>query len=435
MDALWEWEEPPECHVPTQAGDPGALARDPDPQALGSGSPEALEEGGPEGTWEDPEAVALDEERIDELLGELDALHTQASGIFRRMLRVILSLEGERAWELWGARDLPHFISLRYGVSWWRARRWVGAARALEGLPLISRALERGELSPDQAVELARFARPEDEGRLLAWAKGVSVQAVRERGDRSRPDPDKARLAEDGRTLEWRYYDEGRRFELLADLPAADGALVAGTIDALARRLPPLPEGDRPFSRCRRRADALVALCSGPHPARARILLHLSSGEEGGELEGGGVAGPETVGRLLCQATLQVLLEDEGGDPLRVGRRWRFPPRWVLRHLRRRDRECRFPRCGARQYLVAHHLKRWGEGGGTDPSNLLLVCSFHHKLVHELGWRVRREPSGEVQWFFPGGARYRPGPSPPAAEDLDEEPDQVAAMRGPPRGA
>ncbi|HXF56066.1 MAG TPA: hypothetical protein VNO34_00480, partial [Actinomycetota bacterium] len=45
-------------------------------------------------------------------------------------------------------------------------------------------------------------------------------------------------------------------------------------------------------------------------------------------------------------------------------------------------------------------------------SNLLLVCSFHHKLVHELARRVSREPSGEVLWFSPGGARCRPGPAP-----------------------
>jgi hypothetical protein len=39
-----------------------------------------------------------------------------------------------------------------------------------------------------------------------------------------------------------------------------------------------------------------------------------------------------------------------------------------------------------------------------------LVCTFHHRLVHEHGWNVEREADGEVRWFRPGGVRYRAGP-------------------------
>ena len=49
----------------------------------------------------------------------------------------------------------------------------------------------------------------------------------------------------------------------------------------------------------------------------------------------------------------------------------------------------------------------------TDLSNLVLLCTVHHKLGHEHGWRLRREPTGEVRWFRPGGAPYHAGPDPP----------------------
>ncbi|HXF73934.1 MAG TPA: HNH endonuclease, partial [Actinomycetota bacterium] len=49
--------------------------------------------------------------------------------------------------------------------------------------------------------------------------------------------------------------------------------------------------------------------------------------------------------------------------------------------------------------------------------NLALLCSFHHRLVHEEGWRLWRDAEGGLGWATPDGRPYdpRPGPSPPAA--------------------
>jgi hypothetical protein len=55
----------------------------------------------------------------------------------------------------------------------------------------------------------------------------------------------------------------------------------------------------------------------------------------------------------------------------------------------------------------------WERGGRTDLDNLVLVCTFHHKLVHEYGWSLRRDTDGPVEWFHPDGTRYRAGPAPP----------------------
>jgi len=86
----------------------------------------------------------------------------------------------------------------------------------------------------------------------------------------------------------------------------------------------------------------------------------------------------------------------------------------MLRQLKYRDRECRFPGCGARRFTQAHHVTWWEKGGRTDLDNLVLICFFHHRLVHEYGWTIQRTTDdGEVAWFHPDGTRYRAGPAPP----------------------
>ena len=74
-------------------------------------------------------------------------------------------------------------------------------------------------------------------------------------------------------------------------------------------------------------------------------------------------------------------------DVLDVGRRTRTIPPALRRALEVRDRGCRFPGCGLR-FTDGHHVKHWADGGETTLDNLILLCRFHHRLVHEGGWRV-----------------------------------------------
>jgi hypothetical protein len=84
----------------------------------------------------------------------------------------------------------------------------------------------------------------------------------------------------------------------------------------------------------------------------------------------------------------------------------------MLRQLRWRDRGCSFPNCEHRRFTDAHHIRWWSRGGTTDLDNLVLLCTFHHKLVHEHGWGLSRDAEdGEVRWFRPDGTRYRAGPA------------------------
>jgi len=50
---------------------------------------------------------------------------------------------------------------------------------------------------------------------------------------------------------------------------------------------------------------------------------------------------------------------------------------------------CRFPGCSHTRFLHAHHVRWWSHGGRTDLENLVLVCSRHHQLIHDEGYRLR----------------------------------------------
>lgn len=54
-----------------------------------------------------------------------------------------------------------------------------------------------------------------------------------------------------------------------------------------------------------------------------------------------------------------------------------------------RDRHCRFPSCDRPpQWCDIHHIKHWARGGTTSIDNGILLCRFHHTLVHEAGWNT-----------------------------------------------
>jgi hypothetical protein len=357
----------------------------------------------------------------DELIGRADALHASACRAQRKLLAVIAEVDRRQAWRESGARDTAHWVSIRYGVSSWKAHRWLAAAHALESLPRIADAFAAGELGIDKVVELTRFATPETESRLIAWAKGVSSGAIRHRGDLAvRQAAEDVAEVERTRSVSWWYYDEGRRFGLEADLPASYGPGVVRAIEREAARLPVMPGEDGPHDVAARRADALVALCSaagspGGVPDAATVVVHapiasLVGGEANAEIEDGPVISPEAARRIACNARIQFVLEDDAGHPVRFGRMSREPSAAMMRQLRYRDRECRFPGCGSRRFTQAHHVVWWSNGGRTVLENLILVCWFHHRLVHEHGWTVARDPDGTVTWLGPGGARCRAGP-------------------------
>jgi len=89
-------------------------------------------------------------------------------------------------------------------------------------------------------------------------------------------------------------------------------------------------------------------------------------------------------------------------------------PEWLYRQLRLRDGSCTFPGCHHKRYTEAPHIWFWEWGGSTDLDTLVLVCNYHHQLVHEHGWRVELgKKAGVVYWFRPDYEPYEPNRAPP----------------------
>jgi len=162
-----------------------------------------------------------------------------------------------------------------------------------------------------------------------------------------------------------------------------------------------------------RRADALVVLAESflQHGAeslsggdRQQIVIHvdertLRNGEAGRcELEDGPALPLETARRLSCDASTVTITEDERGEPLDVGRKTRSIPPALRRALASRDKGCVFPGCSHKRYVDGHHIQHWADGGETKLSNLVTLCRFHHRAVHEGGLEVSRCDDGA--WRF-----------------------------------
>jgi hypothetical protein len=72
----------------------------------------------------------------------------------------------------------------------------------------------------------------------------------------------------------------------------------------------------------------------------------------------------------------------------------------MRRALRTRDKGCRFPGCDRPvDWTNPHHIIHWARGGPGNLPNLVSVCYYHHRLVHEGGWQVVK--SGREFRFLP----------------------------------
>jgi hypothetical protein len=95
-----------------------------------------------------------------------------------------------------------------------------------------------------------------------------------------------------------------------------------------------------------------------------------------------------TLERITCDSTIsRVLLADS--MVIDVGRATRVTSAPRRRALRVRDRGCRFPGCDRSvSWSNPHHIVAWAKGGPNNLANEVLLCFYHHRLVHEGEWQV-----------------------------------------------
>ena len=183
-------------------------------------------------------------------------------------------------------------------------------------------------------------------------------------------------------------------------LDPVSGAAFKTAIDTLAKRQG--PEDER--TPAQRRVDATGELAhhameQGRLPRRHSVKPHLNltmtleglKGELGvppAELELSLPISTRTAERLACDCTMsRVLLADS--MVIDVGRATRTVSAPTMRALRVRDKGCRVPGCDRQvNWSSPHHVISWARGGPGKLPNLVLLCYYHHRLVHEGGWQV-----------------------------------------------
>ncbi len=113
---------------------------------------------------------------------------------------------------------------------------------------------------------------------------------------------------------------------------------------------------------------------------------------------------PAGVGHLLCDAVRRLLVVDDDGVPLRLGRTARHASPSQRRALAVRDGGCVFPGCDRRpSWCDAHHVPAFHDGGNTDIDQLALLCRHHHGVTHRQGWTMVAKPDQTFCWTTPSG--------------------------------
>jgi hypothetical protein len=178
-----------------------------------------------------------------------------------------------------------------------------------------------------------------------------------------------------------------------------------------------------------RRADALLTLINRGaddevvERGQARVIVHLDATTGAARLDGGPEIPDTTAERLACDARVQALLNDRTGNRMYLGRARRLATPAQISALTVRDgAACQFPGCTHTRHLHAHHVVAWLYGGPTDIDNMILICSHHHMLVHDHGYRIRRL-DGRWEFLRPDGT-----PVPAAAVPLTGNAESLVEM-------
>ncbi|WP_133150919.1 HNH endonuclease, partial [Frankia canadensis] len=87
-------------------------------------------------------------------------------------------------------------------------------------------------------------------------------------------------------------------------------------------------------------------------------------------------------------------------------------------HLRDRG-HCRYPGCQRTRWLQIHHAISWEQGGTTDIENLLLLCTRHHKTIHDQHITLHRSTHNTIHATRPDGTPITTTPPTLTTHDLD----------------
>jgi len=335
------------------------------------------------------------EAQICELAGHLAAATC-------RFLVLLGDFDARQGWASWEMTSCAQWLSWKCQMSSGTAREHVRVARALRDLPVIRARFAAARLSYAKVRALTRIATPATEADLAELAGPMTGNQLerfaRAHRQVTRADDAEARVR---RRLVWRFEEDGSLSGTFR-LPPLAGAVLLQALRAACDDLAG-PAGDP-----RGDVSAETPARGDPaDPARCHV-------------EDGSALSVSTAQMLSCTAALSWMRHDRGAV-LALGRRRRKPNAAIRRAARERDNcRCRFPGCESRR-VDLHHIQHWINGGRTDLENLVSLCPYHHKLVHDRGYLIAASPSGGFAFYQPDGT---PLPACPPLPEPDGPLDQ-----------
>ena len=371
-------------------------------------------------------------DQVDEALAHFLGL---ASASQARVCELIGEADHRQQFLADGSPNVVQWLSARFSIRHCTARQLVNVARRLKDLPELSARFASGELSLDQTDAISGMATAETEHGLIEEALGLSNAALDRAARRTNPPTvSDERDAHRERALWIQRTLDGAAGRLTAHLPNTELEIVETAITEKANKFGPDPETGLfdPYSQ--RMADGLVEVCatSGDQTSTPpQIMVHadleaLTTETEGvTELGSGSLIANETARRLSCDAVVETVITDDN-IVVGVGRNTRTVPGWLRRLVCHRDGgRCRFPGCANTAWIQVHHIQHWSHGGPTDLDNLILLCGFHHRFVHENGWHITGKPGDKTVFRKPDWTPYpppKPGLHPKLANLVDTRP-------------
>lgn len=362
------------------------------------------------------------------------AHHQSVAEARLRRLEAIADLDRRRDYHYDGYSSTTAFLIHRCGMTARDARREVFLARSLEEMPYAVKSVEACRLTLTQFEILAHTRRrhPDpyraDEAALVEAVAPHTARETRQLADYWCQSHDETRGADDeppGRVFLSTTFQ--RRGRLDGDLDPLTHDLVNTALEALMGEIVRDTPREELASASQRRAEALAELArrfldspDAPtdHGVRPHVTVlvdwnTLTGDEPGGmcELGDGSPITPAQARQLACDANLCRLLTGPAGEILDLGRSQRTvsPAQWKV--LRARDRHCRWWGCRRpASWCDAHHIRHWTEHkGSTDLDNLILLCRYHHTLIHRHGWKLEGN-AGAITIIRPDGTNLPNAP-------------------------
>jgi hypothetical protein len=360
------------------------------------------------------EIARLSTEEIFELAAETSQRMAALAGL---VVLLTGELDRREGWRADGATSVEDWLVERTGVSMPTARTYSHVGERLFDLPHLASGLSSGALSLDKVRAVADVATPETDREIADAAATLSVKDLAQLA-RSRKKPTSHGDAADQENRSLRFNDTFRT--ITAQLPPASYVEAKNRLYALAQK------GDGETTLDQRLADAFMELvrqsgrrvkatASSDALLVAHVPLDVLLNDRStlcGELERGGFISGDVIRRMACDSTLIVAADDDAGHTMYEGRQHRLATPTQRREIWRRDRHCRFPGCDNGIFCLPHHIRRWKpDRGPTDLPNLILLCEYHHHLIHSNAWKMSGDANAVVTFEGPTGRAMTSEPS------------------------